>query len=436
MANKFVEDLRWRGMVHDIMPGTEEQLSKESTTAYIGFDPTSDSLHIGSLVPIILLVHLEKAGHKPMALVGGATGMIGDPSGKSDERNLLNEESLNKNVEGIKRVLSRFLNFDSKAKNAPVLVNNYDWMKDFSFIDFARDVGKRITVNYMMSKDSVKKRFSGEEGSVGMSFTEFTYQLIQGYDFYYLHKNYNCLLQMGGSDQWGNITTGTELVRRMNVGEETKAFAMTCPLITKADGSKFGKSEGGNIWLDSDKTSVYKFYQFWLNTSDEDAEKYIKIFTFLPKEEIENLIDKHRETPHLRVLQRKLAEEVTAFVHSQEELEKAVKASEILFSKNTKAADLKELDAQTFLDIFDGVPQATIAKEKLTEGIDIVDALNAESGFLKSNGEARRALAENSISVNREKVTEEFKITNNDLINNQFVLLQRGKKNYFILSFK
>ncbi len=429
----LVEELRWRGLVHNIIEGTEEQLLKEPTTAYIGFDPTSDSLHIGSLVPIILLVHLKNFGHKPIALVGGATGMIGDPSGKSDERNLLTEEVLSKNVAGIKRVLSRFLDFNSTDKNAPVLVNNYDWMKNFSFIDFARDVGKRITVNYMMAKDSVKKRFAAD--GAGMSFTEFTYQLIQGYDFYYLYKNYNCLLQMGGSDQWGNITTGTELIRRMT-DEDSKAYAMTCPLITKADGSKFGKSEGGNVWLDSDKTSVYKFYQFWLNTSDEDAEKYIKIFTFLSKEEIENLINEHRETPHLRVLQRKLAEEVTAFVHSQEELEKAVKASEILFSKDTKASDLKELDAQTFLDIFDGVPQATIAKEKLTEGIDIVDALNAESGFLKSNGEARRALSENSISVNREKVTEEFKITNNDLINNQFVLLQRGKKNYFILSFE
>ena len=336
MANKFVEELRWRGMVHDIMPGTEEQLSKESTTAYIGFDPTSDSLHIGSLVPIILLVHLKKAGHKPIALVGGATGMIGDPSGKSDERNLLDEETLNKNVEGIKNVLSRFLDFDSKENNAPVLVNNYDWMKNFSFIDFARDVGKRITVNYMMAKDSVKKRFSGEEGNVGMSFTEFTYQLIQGYDFYYLHKHYNCLLQMGGSDQWGNITTGTELVRRMNVGKEAKAFAMTCPLITKADGSKFGKSEGGNIWLDADKTSVYKFYQFWLNTSDEDAEKYIKIFTFLDKETIEALVEEHKQMPHMRLLQKRLAEEVTTFVHSKADFENAEKASNILFSKSFK----------------------------------------------------------------------------------------------------
>lgn len=429
----LIEELSWRGLVHNIIDGTEEQLLKESTTAYIGFDPTSDSLHIGSLVPIILLVHLKNFGHKPIALVGGATGMIGDPSGKSDERNLLTEEILDKNVAGIKNVLSRFLDFNSTEENAPLLVNNYDWMKDFSFIDFARDVGKRITVNYMMAKDSVKKRFAAD--SAGMSFTEFTYQLIQGYDFYHLYKNHNCLLQMGGSDQWGNITTGTELVRRMSEGD-AKAFAMTCPLITKADGSKFGKTEGGNIWLDADKTSVYKFYQFWLNTSDEDAEKYIKIFTFLSKEVIEQTIATHQEAPHLRTLQRKLAEEITQFVHSQEQLEKAIKASEILFSKDTKAEDLKELDAQTFLDIFEGVPQAIVDRKKLDEGIDIVDALNSESGFLKSNGEARRALTENSISVNREKVNEGIKITNNDLINNQFVLLQRGKKNYFILSFE
>jgi len=432
MANKFVEDLRWRGMVHDIMPGTEEQLSKESTTAYIGFDPTSDSLHIGSLVPIILLVHLEKAGHKPMALVGGATGMIGDPSGKSDERNLLNEETLSKNVEGIKRVLSRFLDFNSKAENAPVLVNNYDWMKTFSFIDFARDVGKRITVNYMMSKDSVKKRFSGEEGSVGMSFTEFTYQLIQGYDFYYLHKNYNCLLQMGGSDQWGNITTGTELVRRMNVGEETKAFAMTCPLITKADGSKFGKSEGGNIWLDSDKTSVYKFYQFWLNTSDEDAEKYIKIFTFLDKATIEALIEAHKEMPHLRLLQKRLAEEVTSFVHSKADFENAEKASNILFS-NTFKEDIKTLDEATFLDVFEGVPQAEITQAEIHEGLDMIAALSAKTNFLASNSEARRSLKENAVSVNKEKVNEEYLLTTDDLINNKYIILNKGKKNTYII---
>ncbi|HLF50736.1 tyrosine--tRNA ligase [Flavobacterium sp.] len=425
----IVAELQWRGLVHDIMPGTEEQLLKEMTVTYIGFDPTSDSLHIGSLVPIILLVHLEKYGHKPIALVGGATGMIGDPSGKSDERNLLDEATLDKNVAGIKRVLSRFLDFNSTAVNAPILVNNYDWMKTFSFIDFVREVGKRITVNYMMAKESVKKRISGE--GEGMSFTEFTYQLIQGYDFYHLHKHYNCLLQMGGSDQWGNITTGTELVRRMN-HEGAKAYAMTCPLITKADGSKFGKSEGGNIWLDADKTSVYKFYQFWLNTTDVDAEKYIKIFTFLDKDAIDALIAEHHVAPHVRVLQRKLTEELTTFVHSKEDLEKAIKASNILFG-NATAEDLKQLDETTFLEVFEGVPQAEIAKEDIENGIDIVTVLNEKSGFLKSNGEARRALAENSIAVNKEKVTEEFVLSTKDLINNQFVLLQRGKKNYFVL---
>ena len=430
----LVEELRWRGLFHDMMPGTEEQLLKESTTAYIGFDPTADSLHIGSMVQIILLVHLKNFGHKPIALVGGATGMIGDPSGKSDERNLLDEATLNKNVEGIKNVLSRFLDFNSKDTNAPILVNNYDWMKDFTFIEFARDIGKRITVNYMMAKDSVKKRLSGEVGE-GMSFTEFTYQLIQGYDFYYLFKKYNCVLQMGGSDQWGNITTGTELVRRMSVNTEdegAKAFALTTPLITKADGSKFGKSEGGNVWLTADKTSPYKFYQFWFNATDADAEKYIKIFTFLDQATIEELIEKHRQEPHLRLLQKKLAEEITVFVHSREEYDKAVKASNILFGNST-SEDLKQLDSQTFLDVFDGITQAEIAKADLITGITIVDALAGKSGFMASNGEARRALKENSISVNREKVTEEFSLSANDLINNEFVLLQRGKKTYFIL---
>ncbi len=431
MTKNLVEELRWRGMIHDMMPGTEEQLQKEMTAAYIGFDPTSDSLHIGSLVPIILLVHLEKAGHKPYALVGGATGMIGDPSGKSDERNLLNEESLAKNVDGIKRTLARFLNFDNGEKNSPVLVNNYDWMKTFSFIEFARDVGKRITVNYMMAKDSVKKRISGES-STGMSFTEFTYQLIQGYDFYHLYKNHNCKLQMGGSDQWGNITTGTELVRRMNVGEEAKAYAMTCPLITKADGSKFGKSEGGNVWLDASKTSVYKFYQFWLNTTDADAEKYIKIFTFLDQETINALIAQHKEAPHARALQKTLAEEVTTFVHSKEELEKVIAASNILFGKST-AEDLKNLDEQTFLDVFDGVPQATVNTEDIANGLSMIDALAAKTEFLKSNSDARRALKENSISVNKEKVKEDYLITSKDLIANKYVLLQRGKKTYFLL---
>ena len=425
----IIEELQWRGLVHDIMPGTEEQLLKEMTTTYIGFDPTSDSLHIGSLVPIILLVHLENFGHKPIALVGGATGMIGDPSGKSDERNLLDEATLNHNVEGIKNVLSRFLDFNSSASNAPILVNNYDWMKQLSFINFARDVGKRITVNYMMAKDSVKKRLSGE--GEGMSFTEFTYQLIQGYDFYHLHKEYNCLLQMGGSDQWGNITTGTELVRRMNA-EGAKAFAMTCPLITKADGSKFGKSEGGNVWLTADKTSVYKFYQFWLNTTDVDAEKYIKIFTFLDKNTIDSLIATHHEAPHLRVLQKKLAEEVTTFVHSAADLEKAIQASAILFG-NATSEDLKQLDEATFLEVFDGVPQANISRNEIGNGIDIVSVLNEKTGFFKSNGEARRALSANSIAVNKEKVTEEFSLSNANLINNQFVLLQSGKKNYFVI---
>ena len=431
MTKNLVEELRWRGMIHDIMPGTEEQLQNEMTTAYIGFDPTSDSLHIGSLVPIILLVHIEKAGHKPVALVGGATGMIGDPSGKSDERNLLNEETLAKNVAGIKRTLGRFLNFDNGTDNSPVLVNNYDWMKDFSFIDFARDVGKRITVNYMMAKDSVKKRISGEGGG-GMSFTEFTYQLIQGYDFYHLYKTLNCKLQMGGSDQWGNITTGTELVRRMTPGEEAKAFAATCPLITKADGSKFGKSEGGNVWLDADKTSLYKFYQFWLNTSDEDAEKYIKIFTFLDKETIDALITEHKEAPHQRALQKKLAEEVTTFVHSQEELEKAITASNILFGRST-ADDLKSLDEQTFLDVFEGVPQAEVSQEDIVNGLDMIAALSAKTNFLSSNGDARRALKENSISVNKEKIKEDYSITSSDLIAGKYVLLQRGKKNYFLI---
>lgn len=429
----LITELQWRGLVHDMMPGTEEQLLKESTPTYIGFDPTSDSLHIGSLVPIILLVHLQKFGHKPIALVGGATGMIGDPSGKSDERNLLDEATLNHNVNGIKAVLGRFLDFNAQGPNAPILVNNYDWMKTFSFIDFAREVGKRITVNYMMAKDSVKKRLSGE--GEGMSFTEFTYQLIQGYDFYYLHKHYACLLQMGGSDQWGNITTGTELVRRMNTdnsGDGAKAYAMTCPLVTKADGSKFGKSEGGNIWLTTDKTSVYKFYQFWINTTDVDAEKYIKLFTFLNQATVNQLIADHQEAPHLRILQKRLAEEVTTFVHGADALAKAIQASGILFG-NSSADDLKALDSATFLEVFEGVPQAEIALAEVESGLDIVTVLNEKTGFLKSNGEARRALTENSIAVNREKVTEDYKVTAQDLINNQFVLLQRGKKNYFIV---
>lgn len=432
----LVEELRWRGLFHDMMPGTEEQLLKEATTAYIGFDPTADSLHIGSLVQIILLMHLRKSGHKAIALVGGATGMIGDPSGKSNERNLLDEATLNHNVEGIKCVLSRFLDFDAKDENAPILVNNYDWMKDFSFIDFARDIGKRITVNYMMSKDSVKKRLSGEEGAEGMSFTEFTYQLIQGYDFYHLNKHHNCLLQMGGSDQWGNITTGTELVRRMNVGneEKSKAFALTTPLITKADGSKFGKSEGGNVWLDADKTSVYKFYQFWLNSTDVDAEKYIKIFTFLDKETIEKLIAEHNEAPHLRALQKRLAEEITVMVHSAADLENAIAASNAFFSPTMD--ELKKLDEKTFLEVFDGVPQAEISMEDLNAGLDMIAALAAKTNFLASNSDARRELKQNSISLNKEKVGEDKIITKEDLINNQFLLLQKGKKNYYVIKVK
>lgn len=425
---KFVEELRWRGMLHDIMPGTEDQLAKEITSAYIGFDPTADSLHIGSLVQIILLMHFQKHGHKPIALVGGATGMIGDPSGKSDERNLLNEETLQKNINGIKSQLERFIDFKSDAENKATLVNNYDWMKNFSFLDFARDIGKHITVNYMMAKDSVKKRLSSES-TTGMSFTEFTYQLVQGYDFLHLYRENNCKLQIGGSDQWGNITTGTELVRRIAKG---KAYALTIKLITKADGTKFGKTEGGNIWLDANRTSPYKFYQFWFNASDEDATNYIKIFTFLSKDEIEKLIIEHQETPHLRLLQKKIGEEVTVMTHGKEAYENALKASNILFGKST-ANDLKSLDEQTFLDVFDGVPQAEISKSDLDNGIDIITALNEKSGFLKSNGEARRALKENSISINKEKIKDDFILTANDLIADKFVLMQRGKKNYFLL---
>jgi len=428
MKINFVEELRWRGLLYDIMPGTEEQLGKELTSAYIGFDPTADSLHIGSLVQIILLMHFQQAGHKPIALVGGATGMIGDPSGKSSERNLLDEETLNKNIEGMKNQLSRFLDFSSNSPSAAVLVNNFDWMKNLSFLDFARDIGKHITVNYMMSKDSVKNRLN-PDAKDGMSFTEFTYQLIQGYDFLHLYAENNCKLQMGGSDQWGNITTGTELIRRKVQG---KAYAITCPLITKADGTKFGKTEGGNIWLDAERTSPYKFYQYWLNASDADAEKYIRIFTFLDKNTVEELINEHKEAPHLRLLQKKVATEVTQMVHSKGALDNAIKASNILFGQST-ADDLKGLDEQTFLDVFDGVPQAEILKKDLEKGIDIIDALNTRSGFLKSNGEARRALKENSISINKEKISEEYQLSKNDLINNKYILLQRGKKNYFLL---
>ena len=430
MENSFVEELRWRGMLHDIMPDTAAHLNAGKTAGYIGFDPTADSLHIGSLVQIMILMHYQRAGHQPIALVGGATGMIGDPSGKSDERNLLDAETLEKNIAGIKAQLGRFLDFDTDAANPAILVNNFDWMKNYTLIDFSREIGKHITVNYMMAKDSVKKRL-GTDAKVGMSFTEFTYQLLQGYDFLHLYKHYNCSLQMGGSDQWGNITTGTELVRRKAGG---KAYAITCPLITKADGTKFGKTEGGNIWLDKARTSPYKFYQYWLNASDADAENYIKIFTFLSKEEIESLITEHRAAPHLRLLQKRIAEEVTLLVHSQNDLDNAIKASNILFGRST-SEDLLALDAATFLDVFEGVPQAELSKSTLEDGLDILPALVGESGFLSSNGEARRALKENSIAVNKTKVGADKKLTQADLINSTYILLQRGKKTYFILKF-
>ena len=427
----FIEELQWRGMLHDCMPGTEEHLLEEMRSAYVGFDPTADSLHIGNLVPIMLLAHYQRCGHKPIALVGGATGMIGDPSGKSSERNLLDEKTLRHNQECVKAQLGHFLDFESNAKNAAILVNNYDWMKEFSFLEFIRDVGKHITVNYMMAKDSVKNRI-GSESKEGMSFTEFTYQLVQGYDFLHLYKAHATTIQMGGSDQWGNITTGTELIRRIGGG---KGYAITCPLITKSDGSKFGKSEGGNVWLDAKRTSPYKFYQYWLNTSDEDAEKYIKIFTFLDKETIDTLIQEHTKAPHTRVLQKRLGEEVTVLVHGKEEYEKAIAASNILFGKST-TEDLKSLDEQTFLDVFDGVPQSEIDTLDVENGLDMIGALAAKTGFLKSNGEARRALKENAISVNKNKVQEDFLITKEDLIADKYVLIQRGKKSYFLLKIK
>lgn len=428
MPKNFITELQWRGMIHDVMPDTETHLNEQMRGAYVGFDPTADSLHIGNLVPIMLLAHYQRCGHKPVALVGGATGMIGDPSGKSSERNLLDEKTLRHNQECVRNQLAQFLDFTSGAENEAVMVNNYDWMKEFSFLDFIRDVGKHITVNYMMAKDSVKSRLTGE-GADGMSFTEFTYQMVQGYDFLHLYKNLDCTLQMGGSDQWGNITTGTELIRRIGGG---KGYALTCPLITKSDGSKFGKSEGGNIWLDAKRTSPYKFYQYWLNTSDEDAEKYIKIFTFLDQETIEALVKEHQEAPHMRALQKRLAKEVTITVHDEEAYEKAIKASNILFGRST-SDDLKNLDTETFLDVFEGVPQAEIPASEIENGLQIIEALASKTGFLKSNGEARRALKENSISVNKEKVNDAFLITSDHTLNEKFVLLQRGKKNYFII---
>ena len=415
-------------MIHDVMPDTEEHLKEKMRSAYIGFDPTADSLHIGNLVPIMLLAFFQRAGHKPIALVGGATGMIGDPSGKSTERNLLDEKTLEHNQACVREQLSHFLDFNSGNSNEAVMVNNYSWMKKFSYLDFIRDVGKHMTINYMMAKDSVKNRISGED-TEGMSYTEFSYQLVQGYDFLHLYREHQCTMQMGGSDQWGNITTGTELIRRIAGG---KGFALTCPLITKKDGSKFGKSEGGNVWLDAGRTSPYKFYQYWLNSADEDAEKYIKIFTFLDKDAIDLLLEEHHNAPHLRLLQKRLAQEVTEVVHGTQEVEKAIKASDILFGKST-SDDLKSLDEKTFLDVFEGVPQAEVPVAEIEKGLDMIGALAEKTGFLKSNGEARRALNENSIAVNKEKVSENYRISSADLINNQFVLLQRGRKNYFII---
>ena len=422
----FIEELRWRGMIQDIMPGTEEQLNKEMTSAYIGFDPTADSLHIGSLVPILLLVHLQKAGHKPYALVGGATGMVGDPSGKSEERNLLSEDVLNHNLACVKKQLEKFLDFDRSKANAAEMVNNYDWFKDLSFLHFIRDVGKHITVNYMMAKDSVKKRLEGE---TGMSFTEFTYQLVQGYDFYWLYQHKNCKLQMGGSDQWGNIVTGTELIRRKAGGE---AFAFTCPLITKADGGKFGKTEKGNVWLDAKKTSPYQFYQFWLNASDEDAKKWIKIFTLLPKEEIENLLTEHEVAPHQRALQKKLAQEVTTFVHSKEDYDFAIKASEILFGNDT-AEMLQSLSEEQLLQVMEGVPTVEINKQQLDEGYDLVSLL-ADTHIFPSKGEARKMWIGGGIGINKVKVNSEKSIVNDkDLLQNKYILIQKGKKNYYLV---
>ena len=425
----FIEELRWRGMIQDIMPETEQHLMEGLRAAYVGFDPTADSLHIGNLVSVMMLRHFQNCGHKPYALVGGATGMIGDPSGKSAERNLLTEEVLAHNIKGIQKQLAKFLDFESEAPNRAELVNNYDWMKEFSFLSFIRDIGKHITVNYMMAKDSVKKRFDPNENTDGMSFTEFSYQLLQGYDFLHLYRQKGLTLQMGGSDQWGNITTGTELIRRIAGG---KAYALTCPLITKADGTKFGKSEGGNVWLDAEKTSPYKFYQYWINVSDEDAQRYIKIFTMLSREEIEQLISEHQAAPHLRVLQNKLAEELTTLVHGREELQKAQKASQILFGNST-SDDLRQLDAKTFLEVFDGVPQAEVTRAEIAASLDMIAALSAKTGFIASNSEARRALKEKSIAVNKEKVEESYIIGEKDIIDDKFVLLQRGKKNYFVI---
>ena len=425
----FVEELRWRGMIHDMMPGTQEQLQKEMTTAYVGIDPTADSLHIGHLVSVMMLRHFQRAGHRPIALVGGATGMIGDPSMKSQERKLLDEETLRHNQECIKKQLSKFLDFDSDAPNAAKLVNNYDWMKNFTFLDFIRDIGKCITVNYMMAKDSVKRRLSGETGA-GLSFTEFSYQLVQGYDFLYLNKNLNCKLQMGGSDQWGNITTGTELIRRVTGGE---AYALTCPLITKADGGKFGKTESGNVWLDPRYTSPYKFYQFWLNVSDIDAEKYIKIFTSLSKEEIDTLIQEQHEAPHLRPLQKRLAKEITVMVHSEEDYNAAVEASGILFG-NATSEQLRKLDEDTLLSVFEGVPQFDISRDQLSQGIKAVDLMTEMANIFPSKGEMRKTVQGGGVAVNKVKLQAfDTVIDSKELLNDKYNLVQKGKKNYFLL---
>ena len=425
----FVDELKWRGMIHDIMPGTEELLNKEKTSGYIGFDPTADSLHIGHMVQVMLLVHFQRSGHTPIALVGGATGMIGDPSGKSEERNLLDETSLRRNQEAIKKQLSKFLDFQSEKNNRAIMVNNYDWMKEYSFLGFIRDIGKHITVNYMMSKDSVKKRI-GSESKEGMSFTEFSYQLVQGTDFLHLYNNFGCKLQMGGSDQWGNIVTGTELIRRKAGGE---AFALTCPLITKSDGTKFGKTESGNVWLDPEKTTPYHFYQFWLNVSDEDAAKYIKIFTILGQNEIEEIISEHNKAPHERILQKRLAEEVTVMVHSRNEYEGAVEASQILFGKGTTES-LKKMNEDTFLSVFDGVPVFDVKIEILDKGVTIADLCTEHSQVFQSKGELRRLVQGGGFSINKEKIDNPDVILSlESLLNNKYLLVQKGKKNYYLI---
>ena len=429
----FVQELKWRGMIQDMTPGTEEQLQKEMTTAYLGIDPTADSLHIGHLVGVMMLRHFQRSGHRPIALIGGATGMIGDPSGKSKERVLIDEERLRHNQEAIKNQLARFLDFESDAPNAAILVNNYDWMKTFSFLDFIRNIGKLITVNYMMSKDSVKRRITGESGADGMSFTEFSYQLLQGYDYVYLNENYDCKLQLGGADQWGNITTGTEMIRKISGNE---VFALTCPLITKADGKKFGKTEQGNIWLDKRYTSPYTFYQFWLNVSDEDADRYIKIFTSIPQEEIEALIAQQKEAPHLRLLQKRLAQELTILVHGQEELDKAIAASGILFGNATSEA-LRSLDEDTLLAVFDGVPTFEVSREQLAEGIKAVDLTTESAAIFASKGEMRKLVQGGGVAVNKEKLAAfDQVITAADLLNDKYILVQKGKKNYYLIIVK